>query len=166
MQGQARVDGVQVDVQDPLDLGQPLVEGRSRQVGGVGGGGLVAAVVEVGPQQPDQGGVGGGVVGQERAQLALDEGLQAGVVAEQVQQAAEPDVRQSVEGSRRLVRGRVATCAASRKERRESARLRTTVPTATTGAPGPVGSCPAGRNGPARRRRPQGRQRRPPARPR
>ena len=44
-----------------------------------------------------------GVVGQQRAELALDEGLEPVVVAQQVEQAAQPDVGQPVVGARYAV---------------------------------------------------------------
>ena len=77
------------------DAGQPLVEGRPGQVRGGGAGRLVAALLQVRPQGAEQllAGVPG-VVRQQRAEFALDERLQPGLVAQQVQQAGQPDVRQ------------------------------------------------------------------------
>ena len=94
------------------------------------------------------------VVRQQRSDLALDEGLQPGVVAQQVQQAAQPYVLEPVE--RRAPAGdpaASATCAASRNERRTSRDLaRRPTPTAVTVAP--ARSAAARPPAPRRRRRP------------
>lgn len=94
MQGEAGFDRVEVDVEDAGDTGQALVEGRPGQVGGGGAGRLVAPLLQVraqGVEQPLPGVPG--VVLQQRPEFALHEGLQPGLVAQQVQQAGQTHVR-------------------------------------------------------------------------
>lgn len=68
-------------------------------MGPLGGFGLVPARLQIGGQAAGQVRAVRVVVGQQRPQFPFGEGLHPGVVAEQVQQAAEPQVRQPVVGA-------------------------------------------------------------------
>ena len=99
MEGEAGLDIVQVGVEDAFQPAEPVVEGGPRQVGLLGGDGLVAAGVQVDAQDPGEVAAALGVVRQQGAELTFGEGLQAGVVAQQVEQAAQAKVGQAVEGA-------------------------------------------------------------------
>ncbi|GAB3863153.1 hypothetical protein GCM10029963_71100 [Micromonospora andamanensis] len=93
MEGEAGVDRVEVDVEDPADPGQPLVERRAGQVGGGRRRRLVPALLQVGPQGAEQLLPGMlRVVRQQRAELPFDERLHPGLVAQQMQQPGQSDV--------------------------------------------------------------------------
>jgi uncharacterized protein (TIGR03083 family) len=83
---------VEADPEDALDQPEPLVERRAGQVGARGGEGLVAAGLEVRRQVGGQGGVVLGVVAEQRAELAVGERAQPGIVAQHVHETAQPQV--------------------------------------------------------------------------
>jgi hypothetical protein len=95
VQGGPGLGRAEVGAEDALDPAEPLVERGPGQVRGLGRLRLVAARSQVGGQHINEPGVGG----QQRADFALHEGLQSRVVPQQVQQAAQAQVRQPVEQS-------------------------------------------------------------------
>jgi len=95
MQRRPRLGRTQVGSEDPLDAVQPLVEGRPGQVGVLGRFRLVTAGGQVGAQYADE--VSVMFAGEQGTEFALHEGLQPRVVAEQMEQATQPQIRQPVE---------------------------------------------------------------------
>ena len=93
MQGSAGLGVGEADAEHLLDEAQPLVERGPGEVRARGGECLVAAGLDEGRQVTDQGGPVPGVVGKQRAKLPLGERAQPGVLAQQVQQAPQPQVR-------------------------------------------------------------------------
>ncbi len=99
MQRGTRLRVGQADPEHPLDKPQPLVERRPGQVRARGGEGLVTAGLKERRQVGDQGGPVLGVIGEQRAELPLGERAQPGVLPQQVQQAAQPQVGKPVIGA-------------------------------------------------------------------
>jgi hypothetical protein len=93
VQGGAGLRVGEADAEDALDESEPLVERGPGKVRARGGEGLVAAGLKEGRQVGDQGGPVPGVVGEQRAQFPLGERAQPWVLAQQVQQAPQPQVR-------------------------------------------------------------------------
>jgi len=98
VQGDAGLRLGEADAEHPLDQPQPLVEGWPREVRTLGRDGLVATRLQVSRQVGQQARAVGRVIFDQWAQLPVRERPQPGVVAQQVQQPAQPQVGQSVEG--------------------------------------------------------------------
>ncbi|MEY9996864.1 hypothetical protein ABIE67_008896 [Streptomyces sp. V4I8] len=91
--------GLQVAVEEPLDGTEALVHGFPGEAAPAGRGGLAAGRVEVVAQGGQQVGAMAGVVLAEAAELSFRVVLDPGVLAEGVQQTAQTDVGQFVEGA-------------------------------------------------------------------
>ena len=93
--------GLQVAVEEPLDGAQALVEGLAGQAPAACGAALVARRFQVVAQGRQQVGAVPGVVIDEAAELSFGVFLDPGVCAQRVQQTAQADVGQFVEGTAR-----------------------------------------------------------------
>src|SRR5690606_32578239 len=92
VKGYDRLGVVEAHTKDRLELLEPVVEGRTAQPELRSGARLVGTIPEEHAQDVLQVGVIDVVVNEERRQLPLHEQLKTGIVLEQVEEPAEPDV--------------------------------------------------------------------------